>query len=87
MTEEQRIEAIKNAVLNSKGFKPNSKVMEFVGDMQAETFVLEHGLREVERDDVSDETQFLLTDVAEDIDEEDQDIGVSDEMKGVYNDS
>ena len=45
MTEEQRIEAIKNAVLNSKGFKPNSKVMEFVGDMQAETFVLEHGLR------------------------------------------
>ena len=36
---------------------------------------------------MSDETQFLLTDVAEDIDEEDQDIGVSDEMKGVYNDS
>ncbi len=87
MTEEQRIEVIKNAVLNSKGFKPNSEVMEFVADMQAETFVLEHGLREVEREDVSDETQFLLTDVAEDIDEEDQDMGVSDEMKGVYDDS
>lgn len=87
MTEEQRIEAIKNAVLNSKGFKPNSEVMELVGELQAETFVLNNGLRKVEEEDVSDEAQYLLKDRAEEIDEEDQEIGLSDEMKGVYDDS
>ena len=87
MTEEQRIEAIKNAVLNSKGFKPNSEVMELVGELQAEAFVLNNGLRKVEEEDVSDEAQYLLKDRAEEIDEEDQEIGLSDEMKGVYDDS
>jgi hypothetical protein len=84
MTEQERINMIKNAVRDSKGFKPNSDVMEFVADMQAETFVLNHGLKDAEKEDVSDETQFLLTDVAESVDEEDQAIGLSDEMKGVY---
>lgn len=87
LTQEERIAIIANAHRQSQGFRPNSAVMELVADLQAETFVLEHGLREVEREDVSDETQFLLTDVAEDIEEEDQEIGLSDEMKGVYNDS
>lgn len=87
MTEEQRIETIKNAVLNSKGFKPNSEVMELVGELQAEAFVLNNGLRKVEEEDVSDEAQYLLKDRAEEIDEEDQEIGLSDEMKGVYDDS
>ena len=84
MTEQERINMIKNAVRDSKGFKPNSDVMEFVADMQAETFVVNHGLKDAEKEDVSDETQFLLTDVAESVDEEDQAIGLSDEMKGVY---
>ena len=30
------------------------------------------------------ESQFLFTDSAEEIDEEDKEIGLSDEMKGVY---
>ena len=34
--------------------------------------------------DIQDEVQFLGTDTAEDIDEEDQDTGVSNQMKGVY---
>ena len=84
MTEQERIDIIKNAVRDSKGFKPSSDVMEFVAEMQAETFVLNHGLQDAEEEDVSDETKFLLTDVAESIDEEDQAIGLSDEMKGVY---
>lgn len=87
MTEEQRLAVIANAYRESKGLPTNSAVMEFVADLQAETLVLEHGLKDVERDDITDETQFLLTDVAEDIDEEDQEIGLSDEMKGIYYDS
>ena len=87
MTEEQRIAIIANAHRESKGLPTNSSVLELVADLQAETFVLEHGFKDVEQEDISDEKQFLLTDVAEEIDEEDQDMGVSDEMKGVYNDS
>lgn len=87
MTEEQRLAVIANAYRESKGLPANSAVMEFVADLQAETLVLEHGLKDVERDDITDETQFLLTDVAEDIDEEDEEIGLSDEMKGIYYDS
>ena len=33
---------------------------------------------------VGDENQYLHSDSAEEIDEEDQDFGLSDEMKGVY---
>jgi hypothetical protein len=84
MTEQERIDMIKNAARGSKGFKPSSDVMEFVSEMQAETFVLNHGLKDAEKEDISDETQFLLTDVAESVDEEDKEIGLSDEMKGVY---
>ena len=87
MTEEQRLAVIANAYRNSKGLPTNSAVMEFVADIQAEKLVLEHGLKDVEQDDITDEKQFLLTDVAEDIDEEDDDMGISDEMKGVYHDS
>lgn len=87
MTEEQRLAVIANAYRESKGLPTNSSVLELVADLQAEQLVVEHGLKDVERDDITDETQFLLTDVAEDIDEEDETIGISDEMKGIYYDS
>jgi hypothetical protein len=87
MTEEQRLAVIANAYRESKGLPTNSSVLELVADLQAEQLVVEHGLKDVERDDIKDETQFLLTDVAEDIDEEDETIGISDEMKGIYYDS
>jgi len=87
MTEEQRLAVIANAYRESKGLPTNSSVLELVADLQAEQLVVEHGLKDVERDDITDETQFLLTDVAEDIDEEDEQFGISDEMKGIYYDS
>ena len=87
MTEEQRLAVIANAHRESKGLPTNSAVMELVADLQAEQLVVERGLDDVKEDDISDEKQFLLTDVAEDIDEEDQEMGVSDEMKGVYYDN
>lgn len=87
MTEEQRLAVIANAYRESKGLPTNSSVLELVADLQAEQLVVEHGLKDVERDDITDETQFLLTDVAEDIDEEDEQFGISDEMKGIYHDS
>lgn len=87
MTEEQRLAVIANAYRESKGLPTNSSLLELVADLQAEQLVVEHGLKDVERDDIKDETQFLLTDVAEDIDEEDETIGISDEMKGIYYDS
>ena len=87
MTEEQRLAVIANAHRESKGLPTDSLVLEFIADLQAEQLVIEHGLQDVDKDDISDEKQFLLTDVAEEIEEEDQDMGVSDEMKGVYNDN
>lgn len=87
MTEEQRLAIIANAHRESKGLPTDSSTLELLADLQAEQLVVEHGLQDVDEDDISDEKQFLLTDVAEEIDEEDQDMGVSDEMKGVYNDN
>ena len=87
MTEEQRLAIIANAHRESKGLPTDSSVLELIADLQAEQLVVEYGLQDVDQDDISDEKQFLLTDVAEDIDEEDQEMGVSDEMKGVYYDN
>jgi hypothetical protein len=87
MTEEQRLAVIANAHRESKGLPTDSSVLELIADLQAEQLVVEHGLKDVKKDDITDETQFLLTDVAEDIDEEDEQFGLSDEMKGIYHDS
>ena len=54
MTEEQRLAVIANAYRNSKGLPTNSAVMEFVADIQAEKLVLEHGLKDVEQDDLDE---------------------------------
>lgn len=83
MEEQERINLIKNAVLASQGTS-NALVDNFVEEVKTEEVIGENGLFGISKSDVQDEVQFLGTDVAEDIDEEDQDIGVSDEMKGVY---
>jgi hypothetical protein len=83
LTQEERIELIKNAVLASQGTS-NTLVDNFVEEVKTEEVIGENGLFNVANHDIEDEKQFLHSDVAEDIDEEDQDIGVSDEMKGVY---
>jgi hypothetical protein len=83
MEEQERIALIKNAVLASQGAS-NVLVDNFVEEVKTEEVIGENGLFNVANHDIEDEKQFLNSDVAEDIDEEDQDIGVSDEMKGVY---
>ena len=83
LTQSERIALIKNAHLATQGTS-NALVDNFVEEVKTEEVIGENGLFNVANHDIEDEKQFLHSDVAEDIDEEDQDIGVSDEMKGVY---
>lgn len=83
LTQSERIALIKNAHLASQG-KSNASVDNFVEEVKKQE-VEENGLFNVADADIEDEKQFLHSDVAEDIDEEDQDMGcVSDQMKGIY---
>lgn len=85
MTEQERIAIIKNAYQESKGFSVNQAVEDFVAEVKTEEIFAEHGLLESQDNDIVDEMSLLdHNPVAESIDEEDQDLGVSDEMKGVY---
>lgn len=87
LTQQERISLIKNAHLASQGFsnKFALKTQEFVEDIKTEQVVAEHGLLSHQQSDIEDEKQFLNSDIAEDIAEEDEDMGcVSDQMKGVY---
>lgn len=83
LTQEERIALIKNAHLASQGTS-NALVEKFVEEVKTEEVIGENGLFNVANADIEDEKQFLYSDIAEDIDEEDQGMGVSDEMKGVY---
>ena len=84
MTEEQRIAVIAKAVENSQSVAPSQSVEDFIAEIKTEQVLVEHGLLDTHREDLEDESQFLFTDVAEEIDEEDQSMGLSDEMRGVY---
>ena len=84
MTEEQRIAVIAKAVENSQSVAPSQSVEDFIAEIKTEQVLVEHGLLDTQREDLEDESQFLFTDVAEEIDEEDQGMGLSDEMRGVY---
>lgn len=84
LTEEQRLAVIAQAVENSQSIMPSQSVEDFISDLKAEQIVVEHGLLDSQKEDVEDESQFLFTDSAEEIDEEDEDMGLSDEMKGIY---
>jgi ABC-type proline/glycine betaine transport system ATPase subunit len=82
LTESERIALIKNAVLASQGTS-NALVDNFVEDVKTEEVISRHGLLNNQQTDIQDEKQFLNSDIAEDIDEEDQDVGISDQMRGV----
>ena len=90
LNESERIALIKNAYLANQGFITHSeehaeKFQELVEDLKAETLVCEHGLLDNNELDIEDEKQFLNSDVAEDIAEEEEEMDcVSDQMKGVY---
>ena len=82
MEQQERINLIKNAILASQGTS-NALVDNFVEEVKTEEVVSRHGLLNNQQTDIQDEKQFLNSDVAEDIDEEDQDVGISDQMRGV----
>ena len=84
MTEEQRIAVIAKAVENSQSVAPSQSVEDFIAEIKTEQVFAEHGLLDNQREDIEDESQFLYSDSAEEIDEEDQSLGLSDEMRGVY---
>ena len=88
MTEEQRLAIIANTHRESQGLPINNLVEDFVSEVKTEEFVSEHGLFDITNRDTEDEASLLEHhESAEDIDEEDEGMGMSDEMKGVYHDS
>lgn len=84
LTEEERLAVIKQAFEDAQSVMPPQSVEDFISDIRAEQIVVEHGLLDSQKEDLEDESQFLFTDSAEEIDEEDEDMGLSDEMRGVY---
>ena len=84
MTQEQRIAVIAKAVENSQSVAPSQSVEDFIAEIKTEEVFAEHGLLDNQKEDIEDESQFLYSDSAEEIDEEDQSLGLSDEMRGVY---
>ena len=85
LTQEQRIEIIKNAVQASKGLGLKTSLEDFVSEVKSQEVLGEHGLLNTQDHDIEDEMSLIDYDpTAEEIDEEDQGFGVSQEMKGVY---
>jgi len=84
LTQSERIALIKNAHLATQG-TINQLVENFIEEVKTEEVIGENGLFNVANADIEDEKQFLHSDVAEDIAEEEEEMGVvSDQMKGVY---
>ena len=84
-TQENRIALIREAYINSNVIAPKQSVNDFVADVKSEEVFGEHGLLDNQKEDIEDESSLIeYNPSAESIDEEDQEIGLSDEMKGVY---
>jgi hypothetical protein len=81
MTEEQRLAVIAKAVADSKSIKSPQFIEDFIAEVKTEEIVAEHGLLDNQKIDLEDEFQFLLSESAEEIDEEDGNFGISQEMK------
>ena len=85
LTQEERLAVIAQAVENVKANQPwTQSVEDFVADIRSEQVFTEHGMLDAQKEDIEDESQFLFTDSAEEVDEEEECMGLSDEMKGVY---
>ena len=85
LTQDQRIAIIRHAHLESKRVTPTKSIEDFIADIKSDEVFQEHGLLNTPKEDVDDESQFLFTDSAEKIDEEDETVDISDEMKGAFN--
>jgi hypothetical protein len=87
LTQEQRIAIIKHAAESSQKVSATKSVADFIEEIKSEEVLGEYGLLDAQEYDIQDEMSLIdYNPTAEEIDEEDLGIGVSDEMKGVYND-
>lgn len=85
LTQEQRIAIIKHAVQDSKGLGLNKSLEDFVSEIKSQEVLGEHGLINNQKHDIEDEMSLIdYNPNAESIDEEDLDLGISDQMKGLY---
>jgi len=85
LTQDQRIAIIKHAAESSTQVLATKSVADFIEEIKSQEVLGEHGLLDVQDHDVQDEASlFDYSPNAESIDEEDLELGVSDEMKGVY---
>ena len=84
LTQEERIEMIRQLHKKVQGLPLSEEAKDFIEGVKSEEAIIENGLFNVGRDDVEDEQQFLNSDSAEQIDEEDEGFGVSPEMRGIY---
>jgi len=83
LTSDQRISIIRHAHQNSQSISSVQSVEDFVAEVKMEDIVCEHGVLNAQKNDLEDESQYLSSDSAEEIDEEDQDFGISAEMQEV----
>jgi hypothetical protein len=85
LTQEQRISVIKHAYENSRKVSSSQSVEDFISEIKSQEVLSEHGLVDAQLHDLEDEMSLFIYDpCAEDIDEEDDNFGISDEMKGLY---
>ena len=80
-TQENRIALIREAYINATSIVSKESVNDFVADVKSEEVFSEHGLLDNQKTDLEDESQFLNSDSAEEIEEEDESLGLSDEMR------
>jgi hypothetical protein len=85
LTQEQRLSIIKHAVQDSKGLGLKKSLEDFVSEIKSQEVLGEHGLLDNQKHDIEDEMSLIdYNPTAESIDEEDLDLGISDQMKGLY---
>ena len=84
LTQEQRIDIIRELHNKVRGLPVNDEVLNFVENFKAEEAMEEIDVVDPNKSDIEDESQFLFTQCAESIDEEDEDFGLSEEMRSVY---
>lgn len=85
LTQDQRIAIIKHAVQASKSVGLKTSLEDFVSEIKSQEVLGEHGLLNTQDHDIEDEMSLIdYNPNAESIDEEEMEIGLSDEMKGIY---
>jgi hypothetical protein len=83
LTQNERISIIRYAHQISLSAVQSKSVEQFITELFGKDVEAEHGELDLQKEDLEDESQFLFSDSAEEIDEEDEDFGISPEMQKV----